>query len=209
MNLNQDNAGLENLFFSSTDHVHYNEAGSVMEGLLAAFALKTLFALPAPKLFPALPQPVQPGNGRESVFCMSLLYGTLKADAVNGWAVERGGAENSKQWWGSSTINASLTLHTPPSNTLELQYYRHHSLPLGLLEVYVDGKLSATLDGCCASDCIPGLSGQGFYDTSVIARGLDSKVSHTVTLQIIERVITTCLVLGNTFNFVAVVGSNS
>lgn len=126
MNLNQDDAVLENLFFSSTDHVHYKEGGSAMEGLLAAFALKTLFELPAPKLFPALPQPVQPGNGKESVFCMSLLYGTFNADVVDGWAVERGGAENSKQWWGSSTINASITLHTPPSNTLELQYYRHH-----------------------------------------------------------------------------------
>ena len=209
MNLNRDILALETLFFSTTDHVHYNEMGSTMEGLLAASALKTLFELPVLALNPALPQPVRLENGKESIFCMSLLYGTFKAEAVEGWAIERGGAENSKQWWGSSTVNASLTLQTPPSNTLELQYYRHHSLPLGLLEVYVDQKLTATLDGCCASDCIPGLSGQGFYDTTVIAHGLDKTVSHTVTLRIIERVSTTCLLLGNTFNFVAVVGSNT
>merc|ERR1712113_524390 len=99
-----------------------------------------------------------------------------------------------------------MGIRIPPATHVELEVYRHPTLPMGLIEVVVDGKVSARVDGCCPKGGCPGIpANQGFYFQEVVADGLPFK-EHRLQLRAVDRDgITTCAQLGNKFDVRSIV----
>ena len=84
--------------------------------------------------------------------------------------------------------------------------YSPCDLPLGLLEIAVDGRITKRLDACCPTHCV-GLPGQGFYFSELVASSLPS-IEHEVTLTIVprDRGRSNCTFAGNLFMVVGLIG---
>ena len=92
-----------------------------------------------------------------------------------------------------------------------LEYYKHHELGMGIAEIKVDGKVTATIDACCKNTCIDNGDGvkRGFYYITPIAKKLDYAI-HKVEIKVIRRHSTrVCEKDGNQFNIISVIGNTN
>lgn len=127
--------------------------------------------------------------------------------ANTGWQLKTGGAGGKKQWLHASSIGAFLSFAVPViSPWLYLEYYKHDTLPLGLLQADVawmprpalpgapavpsSHRVSVTsyIDGrCTPADHCP--TGQGFYHRAIIAEfGADVQTDEAlVRLTVVPR----------------------
>ena len=106
-----------------------------------------------------------------------------------------------------STIN----FITPkPCTEILLEYYKHHELGIGIAEIKVDGKVTATIDACCKNTCID--NGDGVKEVLLLhlsQKKLDYAI-HKVEIKVIRRHSTrVCEKDGNQFNIISVIGNTN
>ena len=84
-----------------------------------------------------------------------------------GWAVKLGGAGGNKRWLHATALGAVIEFQAHlTSPRLAIEYYKHDTLPLGMVRASVLGR-TVLLDGrCVAADRCP--KGKGFYHRAVI-----------------------------------------
>lgn len=198
------------------DPFHYNENGMRLEGCLITDGILTAvknvgygagdgLELPAKNLWPDVScDPVQ--GCYEPAFSMYTAHGDLLPESHTDWewmSTKDGG----KRWWTATKPGALMTIRTPKSSRLQLMFYMHHELGMGMVNVTVDGRMSMLVDACCSSPCV-GTPGQGMYQTAIVAEALPT-TEHTIQIHSVERPIdkpSPCSSYGNKFDLVGVLG---
>ncbi|CAE8588830.1 unnamed protein product [Polarella glacialis] len=157
-----------------------------------------------------LPPPLQPLEKSLAVFANSTMSNNFESEDIEqivGWRMEKGGKGGMKRWWHANEVGAKMSFATPPCNSVSLEIYKHHEIPMGMIEVRVDGN-ATQIDACCPSPCV-GFPGQGIYASQVVGEGL-LLVPHHVEITLLERNYSTqCASLGNQFSLVGVFGERT
>lgn len=192
------------------DLMHYNTDVAGMEGCLMADMIVSAYADPEyvtdfDSDLDTLPEPFEPlsDNNLETVFFWSTMFGNLMWETSSGWELKQGGKRGNKKWLAPAHVGASLSFTSPPCSRISIEYYKHHELPMGLIEVTVDGK-ATTVDACCQTSCV-GIPGQGFYHRAVVGDELPVE-AHKVEIRLLERSSTNCTEIGNQFSLTGVYG---
>jgi hypothetical protein len=98
---------------------------------------------------------------------MTAADGSLALGASSGWAAKTGGRGGKKRWFEAARPGAVFVVKIPASQQIYLEYYKHHTVPMGAVSVQVDADPPAVVDACCATDCVPAAPGQGIYAQAV------------------------------------------
>lgn len=221
MSLKSEQCSSERKFRSDEifdDILHYSAKGSGMQGCLAAhvalssyrslqdFALSHEPAESTPLANPLWPKFI---DSMDTVYFFSTDRGfedTLPPDQLNGWRKEIGGRGN-KQWYTAGALGQAISFKIPPSTRIEIEFYRHPDLPMGLVEILIDGKISSYIDSCCPENGCEGIpEGQGFYYREIVGDELPFQAHHVQLRTVDRKGITTCKRLGNKFDLKSVVG---
>ena len=194
---------LDRLFvemFALNDPVHYSEASSTMEGCLVADLFLSAGSNATAHADPraaagghahTLPPGPSDATEEETKWMLDAheeddhRAGLQPNPGSVGWQSVRGGQRGSKRWLQAREVGAVAHFRVEACTSLLLEFYKHHDLPLGLLEVTVDGRVTKRLDACCQTHCV-GIPGQGFYFSERIASGLPA-TQHEVVLTVIPR----------------------
>ena len=204
-----------------TDPVHYSPNGTTLQSCILAEAL--LGAADEPKRGAArtggirsrrLPPAMGEHSPQPADFCLQAKLGSKPGGmqsavvlaATRGWRFHRGGRGGRKQWFGANATGATMVLRTPPFARLALEIYRHHSLPMGAIQLAIDGVTApAWIDGCCVDHCVPDAPNQGFNFKAAV-EGVWPYTTHTVTITTVAKTATNCTTLGSQVNLVGIIG---
>ena len=172
-----------------TDHVHYKPHAMIAQGchLSHLYTAVTSVDGEADDAAPAqlLPKPLAPSSESTPTFCHTAPAGSLQPRSTSGWVAMRGGKRNSKHWFGSSVPGSTLEYLTPRSDSVLLEYYKHHNLPMGRVSVTVDGGPSRVLDACCgAARCA--WHGNGVNALVTLVEGAELK-PHSLVITMLPR----------------------
>ena len=135
-----------------------------------------------------------------------------KHSSLYNFQFKKGGRGGKKIWLDANSPGSTINFITPkPCTEILLEYYKHHELGMGIAEIKVDGKVTATIDACCKNTCIDNGDGvkRGFYYITPIAKELDYAI-HKVEIKVIRRHSTrVCEKDGNQFNIISVIGNTN
>jgi hypothetical protein len=193
-------------FLAGQDYLSHHPQPHIRSNSTTSTSTNTMELLLPPPMFPD-------SKFGASLFCAKMTDDTptgfkhsIQTSQTVGWTQKQGGRGGKKVWIEALDANSRLVLITPPATKLTMEYYRHHDLPMGAVEIHVDGTLvHKELDGCCETDCIQGAPHQGLYHSVDLADNLVMQ-PHNVTILTIAKNKTKCLELGSQFDITTIIG---
>lgn len=186
---------------------------AVLDPLPEAAGNQLLHATPGGEPFFVLAEANE--TAETAVFCLAAKDGSLHLDdagAASGWTRVQGGHGGRKVWLAASTPGARFLTRTPhPATHYTVEVYTHHDLPLGLLQVQVNGT-TTIIDPCCAAPQCEGTGlGRGLYAEFRVPSGnatLPLSV-HVLDVKVIDRVdgaVVNCAVSGSDISLGGLIG---
>ena len=164
----------------------------------------------------------------------------ISLEAQGGWSLTVGGKDHSKAFMYADQPGASMTVALPPCTSLcgksaprmcsrvVLDFYKHHSLPMGVVEVELRRSEDGTrlgrrrhIDACCEGACVEGAPTQGFYFSEIVGSELNDSAGGThggtcakgnasqscdlhLVIRLISRNSTRCSAIGNQFSITSI-----